>query len=75
MPPVKKPLVNVTTIRLDPAIKAALAQAAWEHRRASSETLRLVLEAWLLERGYLRKTPDGWIVPERKAIINPPDDK
>jgi hypothetical protein len=67
--PAEVPPVNVTTIRLDPAIKTALAQAAWEDRRSSSAKLRLVLEGWLLERGYLRRTPDGLLVfvPERKA--------
>jgi hypothetical protein len=67
--PVEIPAASVTTIRFDPAIKTALAQAAWEDRRSSSAKLRLILEDWLLERGYLRKMPDGLLVfvPERKT--------
>jgi hypothetical protein len=67
--PAEIPAGLVTTIRFDPAIKTALAQAAWEDRRPSSAKLRLILEDWLLEHGYLRKMPDGLLifVPERKA--------
>lgn len=57
----------VTTIRFDPAIKAALSQAAWEDRRPSSAKLKIILEDWLLKRGYLEKTPEGLIFVERKA--------
>ena len=72
-PAAKKPAETtaglITTIRFDPATKAALSQAAWEDRRPSSAKLKIILEDWLLEHGYLRKMPDGLLVfvPEQKA--------
>jgi hypothetical protein len=53
--------VNVSTIRLDPQVRLALAKAAEDDRRSSSALFRIILEDWLHQRGYLKKTAGGWV--------------
>ncbi len=64
-PAVKKPAVvpgaNVSTIRLDQHVRLALAKAAENDRRSSSALLRIILEDWLKERGYLKKEAGGLV--------------
>jgi hypothetical protein len=59
--PATVPGANVSTIRLDTPVRFALAKAAEDDRRSSSALLRIILEDWLHQRGYLTKTPGGWV--------------
>jgi hypothetical protein len=44
--------------RVEPALKAALAQAAADDDRSVSSLIARILKAWLTRRGYLPK-PEG----------------
>lgn len=49
------PLTDTLTFRLPEAHKDALEKAAAADRRSVSALLVLIVEKWLIEKGYLRK--------------------
>jgi hypothetical protein len=50
----KKSNKAATSMRLDPAIKAALEKAAKANRRSSTAQMQAILEVWLKAEGFLK---------------------
>ena len=53
VPKKKTAKIVATTMRFDPAIKAALEKAATDDRRTSTSLAMKILEDWLREHKYL----------------------